>query len=727
MSKIAFKGHYERTMKQFEAIQTLDNQVHYEVTDYPETTITNDQMIYALTCKRLFPVGVSFICSDDGTYKKGHTYQIKLLAGQKTWEDISVGILPDNITINENEDNKFQAIGIKTSDKILTGDLIEKSCTIVKNSTKIDYNGRIELKMETYDGLEEILENTDYDLTDYPQGYMTNSQMQVALSFTKLFNPGCIYICSDNGTYKVGHIYKMISSGNGKAWTDVTPGIDSSGGIITGNLEIQGNLIVKGTNTSIETETLKVKDNLIVTNSDKKTLLNLSGIAINKNPVYTYGLMYDPSDDTVKFGQGTVSNTGEFLFSNNEGHPIAIRAVSDDLVTDHLIKWQASTYSFVDSGKKLTDLAQLDEENTFNAKNNFNAEVILNGIVTVNEVITATKSIKLLNDITDTVTEYNANTIKISKNNDVEIYTLTFPNKTGTFATLDDVPNLKYTTFKNVDNGNLKEDTIVVTDADAILSIYHQNDVTQAGVTISKNYVEMSAVDTSGQLASNGKMSIAGDTITLSTQDSSNNSKKLILTPTDIIFSDRPKVTTNGETTSEVVLKSDLDNYVHQQSETSTEQKQYAFITNENGVISFRIFENGNEDLQNLIISKTGITVNGKSLLTSIQPLYKHQIIIPYSFTNVTNPSGEPTTVNGSVVYYYLSNNIDTISNIAVIDDMFTLSGQIAKNSSNVVLLYNITITKVNSAIVVEGVDASTMNIKTGTIGTITDTVTQLI
>ena len=33
-------------------------------------------MAYALTCNRLFPEGSSFICSDDGTYKKGVVYKI---------------------------------------------------------------------------------------------------------------------------------------------------------------------------------------------------------------------------------------------------------------------------------------------------------------------------------------------------------------------------------------------------------------------------------------------------------------------------------------------------------------------------------------------------------------------------------------------------------------------------------------------------------------------------
>lgn len=130
--------------------------------------------------------------------------------------------------------------------------------------------------------------------------------------------------------------------------------LDKAGGTISGNLSIQGNLNVAGTTVTQDTETLLVKDNIIVTNSDKADLLNLSGLAINKNANQTYGIMYDPTTDSVKLGLGSIDETGKFTFSEN-GNPVAVRADSSLLVDGHLIKWDATNNRFVDSGKSVDD------------------------------------------------------------------------------------------------------------------------------------------------------------------------------------------------------------------------------------------------------------------------------------------------------------------------------------------------------------------------------------
>ena len=130
--------------------------------------------------------------------------------------------------------------------------------------------------------------------------------------------------------------------------------LEKTGGTISGNLSIQGNLNVAGTTVTQDTETLLVKDNIVVTNSDKAELVNLSGLAINKNANQTYGIMYDPTTDSVKLGLGTIDETGKFTFSEN-GNPVAVRADSSLLVDGHLIKWDATNNRFVDSGKSVDD------------------------------------------------------------------------------------------------------------------------------------------------------------------------------------------------------------------------------------------------------------------------------------------------------------------------------------------------------------------------------------
>ena len=107
-------------------------------------------------------------------------------------------------------------------------------------------------------------------------------------------------------------------------------------------------------------------------------------------------------------------------------------------------------------------------------------------------------------------------------------------------------------------------------------------------------------------------------------------------------------------------------------------------------------------------------------------PLFKHELEIPYSFS-VTSQTNETATVNGSVIYHYLSNTGTQITSASAIDDNFVLSGGIGKNSANTVLLLNVNVTKAGSSITVEAVNAATMGYITGTVGTITDIVTQLI
>lgn len=93
--RVLFKGQEEYSMEEFEKLSTLDDAVNYNILDYPVNSITNTQMTFALTCKRLFPQDCSFVCSDDGAYTKGHIYKINVSGEVKTWEDITTNTLTD--------------------------------------------------------------------------------------------------------------------------------------------------------------------------------------------------------------------------------------------------------------------------------------------------------------------------------------------------------------------------------------------------------------------------------------------------------------------------------------------------------------------------------------------------------------------------------------------------------------------------------------------------------
>lgn len=141
--------------------------------------------------------------------------------------------------------------------------------------------------------------------------------------------------------------------------------LDKAGGMITGDLGVDGDLVVSGDFTAKgktfieEATTLAVKNAIIETNAGKTDLKTLlSGLVINKNPTTAYGFVYDPTDDTVKFGQGSVDDKGVFTFKSGEGAPIATRADSSKFTAGHLVKWDATKKQLVDAGKSINEVGK---------------------------------------------------------------------------------------------------------------------------------------------------------------------------------------------------------------------------------------------------------------------------------------------------------------------------------------------------------------------------------
>lgn len=154
---------------------------------------------------------------------------------------------------------------------------------------------------------------------------------------------------------------KAIAGGGAGAVTpeDLEKKYDKTGGAISGDVSIQGNLTVSGTTTTEKEKQLLVEENVIATNANKVDLNTLlSGLAINKNASATYGIMYDPADDTVKFGEGTLDENRKFVFKTGEGKPLAVRANSSDFTDAHLVKWDATSMSFVDAGETIDGIKE---------------------------------------------------------------------------------------------------------------------------------------------------------------------------------------------------------------------------------------------------------------------------------------------------------------------------------------------------------------------------------
>lgn len=137
-----------------------------------------------------------------------------------------------------------------------------------------------------------------------------------------------------------------------------------TGGVISGDLTIQQNLTVQGTTKIENTETLNVKDAIVVTNSEGADIsATLAGFVIRLNATDCYGIIYDKSSDSVKLGLGKITD-GKFAFNTGEGEAVATRADSTALTDKHLIQWDATNLKFVDAQVTVDELigtdAQLD-------------------------------------------------------------------------------------------------------------------------------------------------------------------------------------------------------------------------------------------------------------------------------------------------------------------------------------------------------------------------------
>lgn len=423
--------------------------------------------------------------------------------------------------------------------------------------------------------------------------------------------------------------------------------LDSKGGTVTGDLAVQGNLTITGTTKSEKTKSLIVEDNVIVTNANKVTLQALlSGLAINKSADTTYGIMYDPADDAVKFGQGTLDGGGKFTFSENEGSPLAIRDSADKLTNTHLLKWDSSSNKLTDSGYAVDELVDTTTQQSIAGMKTFTDEVHFGATHFSKDLSIDGASVKVFNTQKDLVTQYKPDSITINNGtgSSATQYVLTIPKKNGTLA----VDTFKYSSFNSSTDG----DTWTLSDSTKNIELKYQDDNSYSSILVEKDYAEMLDINGTGT----AKINISSNIITLDSETKEGQHKLIRVAPdkvsignsTDALlveidsssakFNNRPQVRDNGNYVN-VALSSDLDNHVFSQSETA--DKYYAQLSNNDGIISARVFKNGEDDIQNIIISKDGTTLLGNKIATENQlaakaaTLYSHCIVSAIKVDNV--------------------------------------------------------------------------------------------
>lgn len=375
----------------------------------------------------------------------------------------------------------------------------------------------------------------------------------------------------DNHTSNINNPHKVTKEQVGLDKVDNTPDLDkpiskatqaaldqkigAGGGAIVGDVKIQGNLAVTGTATYENVQSLNVKDAIIVTNIDGEPLnAALSGLAIKKNSSKVYGLMYDPTDDTVKFGEGVLdAENKHFTFSEYEGKPIATRADSKDLVEAHIIKWDSYINAFVDSGVKVSDLAK---SSVFDLKHSKIQNTDLNG------------------NKEDSWGTEEADT-------DLTIYSKSFYLKDG-------VQTEKYTGL---------------TVGDGYVNVVHSGSAGNAKFAMLENEFLITSSDANGKTVT---VEITPDGATIDNYN--------VMTSKGGTFIARPKVQENGEAVSVALIK-DIANFLAKQS---VGDNYSCVITNENGAFKIEITKSGEQSATHSFgVSKDGVTVDNENIPTA--------------------------------------------------------------------------------------------------------------
>lgn len=274
---------------------------------------------------------------------------------------------------------------------------------------------------------------------------------------------------------------------------------------------------------------------LIASQVKKVVTQQSSGIKDVKWDTATHSLIFTLTNDktvsvpiTASASGITYSNATSKLDSND------VQSVIDEILTK-------LSKSISDLGKKT---AYLDEQNNFTELNSFEAETTFNNAITVNGAdVGIDNGVVLITDNTsgkDIVTQYSADEIVISANGDKDPKTLTLPLENGALVTSAKF-NTKHSAIKNRDTNSDKEDVWLTSNADATISMSHEDTTTSTTISIGKNYAEFSS-STLIEKAENSGIKVTSNSIEItSTKNHTTEGKqnKLEITPDNVTLNNK--------------------------------------------------------------------------------------------------------------------------------------------------------------------------------------------
>ena len=121
--------------------------------------------------------------------------------------------------------------------------------------------------------------------------------------------------------------------------------LDKAGGTITGDLTIGGNVTVNGTTTTVNSNTLTVKDKLIeVAKDNTTTLTSPAGIIVPKYNGTDYGALVIDGEGNAKVGDVQLTAGGDIDVNNSDLQTLATRTGLQD---GQLVKWDDTQKTLV--------------------------------------------------------------------------------------------------------------------------------------------------------------------------------------------------------------------------------------------------------------------------------------------------------------------------------------------------------------------------------------------
>ena len=304
-------------------------------------------------------------------------------------------------------------------------------------------------------------------------------------SYNDLSNKPTIPDAANNGTLTIQKNGTNVATFGANQSTNTTANITVptkasdinalpiSGGSITGDLTVGGNLTINGTTTTVDSTTLQVKDKLIeVAHGNTTTLTTPAGLVAPKYDGTNSGALVFDSTGTAYVGDVKLNSTGNIDVAKSELQPLATRT---GLVGGNLVQYDSSAQTLKDSGKKISDLALTSQLPTVN-----NGKLTIQKNGTTVETFTANQSANTTANITVP--------IKVSELTNDSGYTTNKGTVTSVSVKMNDASKGTVTSSGTIDLGT------VLTDASKFATAAQGSNADSALAKANANATEISNI-----------------------------------------------------------------------------------------------------------------------------------------------------------------------------------------------------------------------------------------